>query len=123
MKLHVRDYEAQLSLKLKEIARSLRNRGAIAVEYSAEEAEQIALKDERDLAVAALDRDTLLYREIQAARGRLADGTFGICEDCEAEIPERRLAAIPWARRCVPCQERADRAQARRSFREFSFAA
>jgi len=36
-------------------------------------------------------------------------GTFGICLDCEEEINPKRLAAVPWAARCVACQERADR--------------
>ena len=27
-----------------------------------------------------------------------------VCEDCEAEIPERRREAQPSATRCAPCQ-------------------
>jgi phage/conjugal plasmid C-4 type zinc finger TraR family protein len=29
----------------------------------------------------------------------------GFCEDCDCLIPEKRLKAAPWARRCVACQE------------------
>jgi RNA polymerase-binding transcription factor DksA len=39
--------------------------------------------------------------EIAAARRRLADGTYGRCETCDRPIPEDRLQALPWARRCV----------------------
>jgi DnaK suppressor protein len=29
---------------------------------------------------------------------------FGLCEDCEEEIPPRRLAAVPYAAFCPECQ-------------------
>jgi len=115
-------YQAQLRSKATELLESLRNRGRITVEYAAEETEQIKLKDERDLAVLALDRDNQLLKEIRSAQQRLADGTFGICDDCDQQIPDMRLNAVPWARRCVQCQERDDCALAR-TFRQLSFAA
>jgi DnaK suppressor protein len=31
---------------------------------------------------------------------------FGLCEDCEEEIPPRRLQLMPWATRCAGCQAR-----------------
>ncbi|MEB2362738.1 MAG: TraR/DksA family transcriptional regulator [Bryobacteraceae bacterium] len=43
---------------------------------------------------------------IDAALRRLDEGTFGKCEDCGRPIALKRLEAIPWASRCVPCQER-----------------
>lgn len=46
-----------------------------------------------------------LLREVNAARRRLAAGQFGICENCDEPIAEKRLEAIPWARYCVRCQE------------------
>lgn len=42
---------------------------------------------------------------IQAARGRMADGSYGECVDCARSIPFERLEAHPTAVRCVPCQE------------------
>jgi DnaK suppressor protein len=32
-------------------------------------------------------------------------GTYGICEDCDSPISPARLRALPFARRCVACQE------------------
>ena len=46
--------------------------------------------------------------QIDEALLRLADGTYGICEDCGREISERRLKAVPFARRCIPCQEKTE---------------
>ena len=41
--------------------------------------------------------------EIEAARGRLADGRYGRCETCGRLIPAERLEARPTARTCVTC--------------------
>ncbi len=41
--------------------------------------------------------------EIEAARQRLAAGTYRTCEICGNPIGEARLAARPVARRCIVC--------------------
>ena len=43
-------------------------------------------------------------RAIDAALKRIAAGTYGICIDCGAPIPEKRLVAVPTALRCVTCE-------------------
>ena len=48
-------------------------------------------------------------REIDEALARVASGTYGICVDCGARIPDERLAARPQAARCIACQRRAER--------------
>ena len=45
-----------------------------------------------------------LLSEIDDAIRRLADGTYGECEDCGAAIARGRLKTIPYARRCITCQ-------------------
>lgn len=42
-------------------------------------------------------------RMIQAALGRIADGSFGDCVACGEEISEARLDAVPHAARCKNC--------------------
>jgi RNA polymerase-binding transcription factor DksA len=41
--------------------------------------------------------------DLDAAEQRLAEGRYGICERCGAQIPEERLEARPAARTCVGC--------------------
>ena len=43
-------------------------------------------------------------RRIADARRALANGTYGTCVSCGAEIPASRLEAVPEAVRCVVCQ-------------------
>jgi DnaK suppressor protein len=47
---------------------------------------------------------------IDAALRRLAsdEADFGLCQECEEEIPPRRLELMPWATRCAGCQARHD---------------
>jgi Prokaryotic dksA/traR C4-type zinc finger len=72
---------------------------------------------QRELAVAeaaggppdpvALDRAArllLAVDEIDAALDRIADGTYGVCVHCGADIPPERLEFRPYAAGCVACQ-------------------
>lgn len=36
---------------------------------------------------------------------RVEDDEYGFCQNCEKSINQKRLAAIPWARYCLDCQE------------------
>lgn len=41
--------------------------------------------------------------EIGDALARVDDGTYGLCEQCGRPIARERLAARPFARRCMTC--------------------
>ena len=45
---------------------------------------------------------------IESALQSIADGRYGICQDCEQEISEKRLKYYPNAQRCLTCQEAAE---------------
>lgn len=57
---------------------------------------------ERDKSLAEQERREL--RAIERALLKIASGTFGICEECEEEIPAKRLSVLPQARLCAKCQ-------------------
>jgi DnaK suppressor protein len=40
------------------------------------------------------------------ALGKLADGSYGLCDACGAEIPAGRLRALPDAVHCLRCADR-----------------
>ncbi|MER5980592.1 TraR/DksA C4-type zinc finger protein [Streptomyces sp. NPDC001857] len=46
-------------------------------------------------------------KEIEAAFARLEESSYGICQGCGRSIPVERLEILPYARCCVPCQQRA----------------
>ena len=67
-----------------------------------------------DLDGAEVERDLAELREIAAARRRIADGRYGRCVDCDAEIDAARLLAQPTAVRCLACQAAGERRMAGR---------
>ena len=75
---------------------------------SAAAEDQVPLLHEQFVAISTTTRNRQKLSLIQAALERLARGEFGICQECEEEIPLKRLQAIPWASYCVPCQERVE---------------
>ena len=64
---------------------------------------------ESAIEIAALEREVRELRAVESARKRLHEPDFGLCEDCEAEIPYARLSANPTAIRCVGCQTQRER--------------
>jgi phage/conjugal plasmid C-4 type zinc finger TraR family protein len=54
--------------------------------------------------VAAYDAG--LHDAVHDALAKFAAGTFGHCETCGRAIPAARLEAVPYARRCLACQQR-----------------
>jgi DnaK suppressor protein len=56
------------------------------------------------IAVADIMRERLTRMEV--VEQKLAAGTYGICEECGEEIEEERLRVVPYAIRCVACQEK-----------------
>lgn len=60
---------------------------------------------EQALGVSACNRNSRHLADVNAALLRIDDGEYGMCVDCEEEISPRRLRAVPWAARCVSCQE------------------
>jgi DnaK suppressor protein len=57
-----------------------------------------------DVHLAEIEIDRTRLEAIELALARLADGRYGVCEDCSAEIPRARLFAQPTAVRCAACQ-------------------
>jgi RNA polymerase-binding transcription factor len=59
---------------------------------------------DRDINMILSDRDRQKLLSIDEALERLKQNTYGICEECELDIAEERLKALPFTRLCVTCQ-------------------
>jgi DnaK suppressor protein len=71
-------------------------------------------RDEGDRANASLSKEMSFRQKaqeqgllmlVEAALGRVSNGTFGECLNCGQEIGANRLTAVPWSRYCITCQE------------------
>lgn len=61
------------------------------------------IQDDIDLALLQMKTETL--KKIAQALTFLEEGSYGYCSECQAELPEQRLRALPFALRCKQCEE------------------
>jgi DnaK suppressor protein len=67
----------------------------------------------QDEVIAQLNHEDGLLNQVKAALARMAQGQYGLCEDCGEAIEVARLQAVPWTSHCLACQNRAERLTAR----------
>jgi DnaK suppressor protein len=69
-------------------------------------ADKAASSYNKEFLFSVSNGDRTLLAQVQEALDRLNDGTFGECVSCGLEMQPKRLEAVPWARHCIPCQEK-----------------
>jgi DnaK suppressor protein len=57
-----------------------------------------------DILMSLSDNERNMVKEIDSALDKIANGTYGICEECDEPINEKRLEANPVARYCITCK-------------------
>ena len=67
-------------------------------------ADRATLESDRNFELRIRDRERKLIGKIKDAIERIDNKTFGICEDCEEEISQKRLKARPVTTLCVSCK-------------------
>jgi RNA polymerase-binding transcription factor DksA len=77
----------------------LREPGDVQFDEESGEGDTLAVERQRDIALSAQFLDQV--DEIDRAMGKIAEGTYGMCEVSGLAIPKERLRAIPWARERV----------------------
>ncbi len=84
-----------------ELAEGIQAPGQMTYGSQAAAASQV-FEQQRDLALR--DKDLAHLQDVEAALARIDDGTYGVCVDCGRPVAPERLAALPWAARCIDCQ-------------------
>jgi DnaK suppressor protein len=69
------------------------------------------IQEHVDVALTQMKGDTL--QRVREALARLDAGEYGRCAECDAEITNGRLRALPFAVRCTICEDLHERANAR----------
>jgi DnaK suppressor protein len=67
------------------------------------------IQGEIEFALLQMRAETLA--RVDEALVRLDAGKYGFCVECDGEIAQRRLHALPFAVRCQACQERREQEQ------------
>jgi DnaK suppressor protein len=55
--------------------------------------------------------DRNILNMIEAALKRIQKEEYGVCANCQEEMQQKRLEAVPWAKHCISCQEKAEKGQ------------
>lgn len=71
---------------------------------------EIGLQEDIEFTLIQMKAGTL--SKIEAALRRFDEDTYGLCDECGADIAERRLRALPFAVRCKDCEEAREMAEA-----------
>jgi DnaK suppressor protein len=50
--------------------------------------------------------DRTILNMIDEALKRIKTNEYGLCANCQEEMQQKRLEAVPWAKNCISCQEK-----------------
>lgn len=99
---------------LLEIKRSIKKGSQVSVgeEPTGDIYDQASSERDRELGLLLNDREREKVHSIDEALLRIAEGEYGICEECDEEIPMGRLKVLPFTRHCVKCKSDLEKFQA-----------
>lgn len=96
----------ELHQKVEETVENMR-----AQEGVADPADRATVEEEHALELRTRDRERKLMKKIDQALGRIADGSYGFCEETGEPIGIARLLARPTATLSIDAQSRRERLQ------------
>ena len=88
---------SELTSRLAEIDRELRQ------PLSADSEERATDLENQDALEGIKNSEIQEIHQIQGALKRIAEGTYGVCVQCGADIDPKLLKALPIAARCISC--------------------
>ncbi len=59
----------------------------------------------KNVMLAVSENESKQLALIDEAVLRIDDDEYGRCQNCDKDINPKRIAALPWARYCLDCQE------------------
>ena len=77
-----------------------------SLDSPADPADAASVEEERHWLVNAIERDQGLLPQLEMALGRIADDSFGWCDDSGEPIGLKRLLISPTTKYCIEAQER-----------------
>ena len=76
------------------------------LESAMDSGDQALFDLEREMGISLQEMRNRERQMIEEALSSLEEGTYGQCAECDAEISEKRVQALPFARYCIECQSR-----------------
>lgn len=61
---------------------------------------------DKDMNLGLCGTEQELLQEVDTALDRIKNGSYGRCEICKDDIPQKRLRVVPYAHFCLKCKEK-----------------
>ncbi len=100
--------QTQLEDKLISLRAPSLREGAIEIQQTADPIDDAQSQCLRELALQVMNSGWETMRAVESALEHIETDEYGWCEGCGESINVRRLQAVPWATRCVSCQEKSE---------------
>ncbi len=98
--------EAIMKQMREQLGQSLTDDQQRQLESAMDSGDQALFDLEREMGISLQEMRNRERQLIEEALSSLDEGTFGLCAECDEEISEKRLEALPFARHCIKCQSR-----------------
>ncbi len=91
---------------LKNIARIEEEGRAADEDPTVDLADKAANSYTKEFLFGQTNHERFMLALIDDALARIKENEFGLCANCQQEVQQKRLEAVPWARHCITCQEK-----------------
>ena len=106
LKMILEEHRLVIVGELQNKMRDIRNEDAVISRLNVrDDAESSESQIQDDIDMALLQMKTEILKKIARALTCLNEGSYGYCSECQAELAEQRLWALPFALRCKQCEE------------------
>jgi len=108
-------YKKKLQVKREDLVRNIarvEEEGRAAdVDTTVDLADKAANSYTKEFLFGQTSAERAFLQLIDESLKRIKAGDYGLCANCEEEINQKRLDAVPWAKYCINCQEKQERGQ------------
>lgn len=92
-----------------ELEKDILNRGRLQVDKTIKDSgDEVFSSAQESIEISIYNAEYEEFSRINKALELIASGQYGICQECDKPIPERRLEVYPNATLCLSCQEIAE---------------
>ena len=103
-------YKKKLSTRreelMKTIARTQEEGRTADDDQTVDLADKAAKSYTKEFLLGMTNTDRTIMNMIDAALRRIQADEYGVCANCQDEMQQKRLEAVPWAKHCISCQEK-----------------
>lgn len=105
-KLNLKDIKEKLRLERDLLIDKLKGNDLSVDDSETPDPVDLAVRNySKNVMLAVSENESKQLALVDEALLRIEDDEYGPCQNCENPINQKRLAAIPWARYCLDCQQ------------------